>query len=170
MKRHTPEQIVAKLRQADLELGKGLSVKEVCRKIEVTEQTYYRWRQKYACLAQDGIRFGHAPLPFPCRLVTTTATLDSGWLCGCQHYKQLFDPFLRREHPPPEEDVAELHAPSLASNGDAMAAPSPNGRGAGVAGQGRGCFLHGQIRKHSPHFSRRLGGEARAGDHLGSVT
>ena len=47
MKRFTPEQIVSKLRQADVGLGKGLSVKEVCRKIEISEQTYYRWRQKY---------------------------------------------------------------------------------------------------------------------------
>ena len=47
MKRFTPDQIVSKLRQADVGLGKGLSVKEVCRKIEVSEQTYYRWRQKY---------------------------------------------------------------------------------------------------------------------------
>ena len=47
MKRYKPEQIVAKLREADVELGKGMTVKEVCRKIEVTEQTYYRWRQKY---------------------------------------------------------------------------------------------------------------------------
>jgi len=47
MKRFTPEQIVSKLREADVELSKGLTVKEVCRKIEVTDQTYYRWRQKY---------------------------------------------------------------------------------------------------------------------------
>jgi len=47
MKRFTPEQIVSKLRQADVELGQGHGVKEVCRKIEISEQTYYRWRQKY---------------------------------------------------------------------------------------------------------------------------
>ena len=47
MKRFTPEQIVSKLRQADVELGKGLTVPEVCRKIEISQQTYYRWRQKY---------------------------------------------------------------------------------------------------------------------------
>jgi len=47
MKRFTPEQIVAKLRQADVELGKGHTVPEVCRKIEISQQTYYRWRQKY---------------------------------------------------------------------------------------------------------------------------
>jgi len=46
-KRHSAEQIVAKLRQADLELGKGLKVPEVCRLLEVSEQTYYRWRTKY---------------------------------------------------------------------------------------------------------------------------
>ena len=47
MKKFRPEQIVEKLRQADVELGKGSTVLEVCRAIEVTQQTYYRWRQKY---------------------------------------------------------------------------------------------------------------------------
>ena len=47
MKKFRPEQIVEKLRQADVELGKGVGVKEVCRLIEISEQTYYRWRQKY---------------------------------------------------------------------------------------------------------------------------
>ncbi|MDP6114319.1 MAG: hypothetical protein QGG53_20845 [Planctomycetota bacterium] len=40
MKKYTPEQIVSKLRQADRELGKGQTVKEVCRTIETSEQTY----------------------------------------------------------------------------------------------------------------------------------
>jgi len=46
-KRHSPEQIVAKLRHADVELGKGLKVPAVCRQLEISEQTYYRWRTKY---------------------------------------------------------------------------------------------------------------------------
>jgi putative transposase len=46
-KRHRVEQIVSKLRQADVELGKGKKVAEVCKLINITEQTYYRWRQKY---------------------------------------------------------------------------------------------------------------------------
>ena len=46
-KRHSTEQIVAKLRQADVELGKGLKVPEVCKQLGISEQTYYRWRQKY---------------------------------------------------------------------------------------------------------------------------
>ena len=43
----TVDQVVAKLRKADVELGKGKKVPEVCKLLEVTEQTYYRWRQKY---------------------------------------------------------------------------------------------------------------------------
>ena len=46
-KRHSAEQIVAKLRQADVELGKGLKVPQVCRQLGISEQTYYRWRTKY---------------------------------------------------------------------------------------------------------------------------
>jgi putative transposase len=46
-KRHSAEQIVGKLRRADIELGKGLKVPEVCRQLGISEQTYYRWRTKY---------------------------------------------------------------------------------------------------------------------------
>ncbi len=46
-KRHSVDQIISKLRRADVELGKGKKIPEVCKIIEVTEQTYYRWRQKY---------------------------------------------------------------------------------------------------------------------------
>ncbi len=56
MKKYRPEQIVQKLRQADVELGKGLSVKEVCRKIEVSQQIYYRWRQRYGGMSPEMIK------------------------------------------------------------------------------------------------------------------
>lgn len=46
-KKHSPEQIVAKLREADVALGKGLKVPEVCKQLGISEQTYYRWRTKY---------------------------------------------------------------------------------------------------------------------------
>ena len=46
-KRHTVDQIVAKLRKAETERGKGKKVPDVCKLLEITEQTYYRWRQKY---------------------------------------------------------------------------------------------------------------------------
>jgi transposase-like protein len=44
---HSPEQIVGILRQADVELGKGQKVPEVCKQLGITQQTYYRWRTKY---------------------------------------------------------------------------------------------------------------------------
>ena len=46
-KRHSAEQVVAKLREADVQLGKGLRVPEVCKQLGISEQTYYRWRTKY---------------------------------------------------------------------------------------------------------------------------
>ena len=50
-KRHSTEQIVEKLRLADVELGKGARVPDVCRQLGISEQTYYRWRQKYGGMA-----------------------------------------------------------------------------------------------------------------------
>ena len=55
-KRHTVDQIIAKLRRADVLLGKGTKVPEVCKQIEITEQTYYRWRQKYGGMQPDMIK------------------------------------------------------------------------------------------------------------------
>ena len=55
-KRHTGQQIVSKSRQADVLIGKGKSVPEVCREIEVSEQTYYRWRQKYGGMSPELIK------------------------------------------------------------------------------------------------------------------
>ena len=52
-KRHSAEQIVAMLRQADVGLGKGLRVPEVCKQLGISEQTYYRWRQKYGGMAPE---------------------------------------------------------------------------------------------------------------------
>jgi putative transposase len=45
--RHSVDQIISKLRRADVELGKGKKVPEVCKTLGITGQTYYRWRQKY---------------------------------------------------------------------------------------------------------------------------
>jgi len=50
-KRHSPEQIVSKLRQADVSLGKGLKLPEVCQQLGVSEQTHYRWRTEYRGMA-----------------------------------------------------------------------------------------------------------------------
>jgi putative transposase len=50
---HSPEQIIAKLREAEVEIGRGAAVIAACRKIGVTEQTYYRWRREYGGLKVD---------------------------------------------------------------------------------------------------------------------
>jgi transposase-like protein len=55
-KRHTAEQIIAKLREAEVLLAKGTKIAQVCRKLGVTEQTYYRWRKEYGGLRTDQAR------------------------------------------------------------------------------------------------------------------
>jgi len=55
-KRYRPEQIVAKLRQADVELSKGHTTAQVCKKLGIAEQTYYRWRREYGGLSVDQAR------------------------------------------------------------------------------------------------------------------
>jgi putative transposase len=52
-KRHTPEQVVRKLTQADRMLAEGKDVAEVCRQLQVSEQTYYRWRNQFGGLKAD---------------------------------------------------------------------------------------------------------------------
>lgn len=52
-KRHTPEEIVKKLRQAQMEIGKGATVDQVARKLGVNEQTYFRWKREYGGMEVD---------------------------------------------------------------------------------------------------------------------
>ncbi len=46
-KRYKPEEIINKLREAEVELSKGHTAGEICRKLGITGQTYYRWRKQY---------------------------------------------------------------------------------------------------------------------------
>jgi len=46
-KRHTPGQVIGKLREADAELAAGRSIGEVCQKLGVSEATFHRWRNQY---------------------------------------------------------------------------------------------------------------------------
>ncbi len=55
-RRHTTEQIIRKLREAEVELAKGQAVMAVCKKLQITEQTYYRWRKEYGGLRMDQAR------------------------------------------------------------------------------------------------------------------
>ncbi len=49
-KGYTPEQIINKLREAEIHINQGISIAEASRKIGVTQQTYYRWRKEYGGL------------------------------------------------------------------------------------------------------------------------
>jgi len=55
-KGYTAEQIIGKLRQAEILLNQGATVAEVCRKIEVTDVTFYRWRKEYGGMRVDQAR------------------------------------------------------------------------------------------------------------------
>jgi putative transposase len=52
-KRYTTEQIIGKLREAEVEISKGVTVAQTVRKLGITEQTYYRWRREYGGLRLD---------------------------------------------------------------------------------------------------------------------
>ncbi len=52
-KRHSAEQIISKLREAEVLLQRGQSVPQVCRQLGVTAQTYYRWRKEYGGMRVD---------------------------------------------------------------------------------------------------------------------
>ena len=55
-KRYSTEQIIVKLREAEIEMGRGVKVPEVCRKLGISEQTFYRWRKRYGGLDLSEVR------------------------------------------------------------------------------------------------------------------
>lgn len=55
-KKHKPEEIIGKLREAEIVLAQGGTTPEACRRIGVAEQTYYRWRKEYGGLKVDQAR------------------------------------------------------------------------------------------------------------------
>ena len=52
-KRYSPEQIVAKLREHEKLQGQGLTIPQACKRIGISDQTFYRWRIKYGALKED---------------------------------------------------------------------------------------------------------------------
>ena len=52
-KGRTTEEIITKLREAEIQQAKGLTVGEICRQMGITEQTFYRWRNEYGGLKID---------------------------------------------------------------------------------------------------------------------
>jgi putative transposase len=55
-RRHTPEQVVRKLREADRLLGEGLELPEVIKQLEVSEQTYFRWRSQFGGMKAEDVK------------------------------------------------------------------------------------------------------------------
>ncbi len=56
-KRHSPEQIIAKLREADALLATGASIGQICQRLAIAEQTFHRWRNQYGGMkARDAKR------------------------------------------------------------------------------------------------------------------
>jgi transposase-like protein len=54
--RHSPEQIIAKLREADAMLNVGASIGQVCQKLAISEQTFHRWRNQYGGMKSSEAR------------------------------------------------------------------------------------------------------------------
>jgi putative transposase len=55
-RRHTPEQVVRKLREADRLLGEGFELPDVLKELEVSEATYHRWRAQYGGMKADDVK------------------------------------------------------------------------------------------------------------------
>ena len=55
-KKHSPDQIIAKLREADGELNGGSTIGQVCQKLAISEQTFHRWRNQYGGMKSTAAR------------------------------------------------------------------------------------------------------------------
>ena len=55
-KRHSPEQVIAKLREADADLAAGTPLEQICKKLEVSEATFHRWRTQYGGMKADEMK------------------------------------------------------------------------------------------------------------------
>jgi len=53
---HTPEQIVKKLREADVEIASGSTVEQVCRQLQISDATYYNWRKQYGQMKLNQVK------------------------------------------------------------------------------------------------------------------
>lgn len=55
-RRHGPDQIIAKLREADAMLNAGASIGQVCQRLEVSEQTFHRWRNQFGGMKAEAAK------------------------------------------------------------------------------------------------------------------
>jgi len=88
-KKHTPEQIIRKLRRAETRMEEGATVAGVCGELEVSEATYHRWNRRYGAMIQDQLRRLKALEKENARLKKIVADqavdisiLSPGWISG----------------------------------------------------------------------------------------
>lgn len=55
-KRHTPEQIIARLRESEGLLASGQTIAQVCQKLSISDQTFFRWRSEYGGMKTPGVK------------------------------------------------------------------------------------------------------------------
>ena len=55
-KRHSAEQVIAKLREADADLAAGTPIEQICKKLEVSEATFHRWRAQYGGMKSNEMK------------------------------------------------------------------------------------------------------------------
>lgn len=55
-RRHTPEQVIRKLREGERLLGEGQDLDRVCKQLEISEQTWHRWRNQYGGMKADDVK------------------------------------------------------------------------------------------------------------------
>ncbi len=55
-RRHTPEQVIRKLREAERMLGEGKTIPEAAKELGISEQTYHRWRNQYGGMKGDDVK------------------------------------------------------------------------------------------------------------------
>ena len=55
-KRHSPEQIIARLREAEADQAAGLDVEQICRKLAISPATYHKWRNQYGGLKANQMK------------------------------------------------------------------------------------------------------------------
>ena len=77
-KRHKPEEIIGKLREAEIVLAQGGTTVDACRRIALVEQTYYRWRREYGGLKR-GSASNAGPRPFLPQVIGTKQLSQIDW-------------------------------------------------------------------------------------------
>ena len=89
IKRHKPEEIVTKLRQVEVLCGQGMPRIDAIRQVQITEQTFYRWRKQYGGMGTDQLKELKHPSQNLNRWdsLETRSVIPSVWEDGsCQHH------------------------------------------------------------------------------------